>query len=80
MTSTVMPESRAAGAVAALDTVIADVIAPNAAGVDETGAFPREGVDALASRVMAPTTEALHDFVARAGLGLPLFGEEDPCC
>ncbi|WP_245592400.1 acyl-CoA dehydrogenase family protein [Actinomadura rifamycini] len=36
--------------------------------------------DALASRVMAPTTEALHDFVARAGLGLPLFGEETRCC
>ncbi|MBE1537585.1 acyl-CoA dehydrogenase family protein [Actinomadura algeriensis] len=48
MTSIVMPEPRAADPVAALDTVIADVIAPNAAGVDETGAFPREGVDALA--------------------------------
>ncbi|CAA9410444.1 MAG: Acyl-CoA dehydrogenase, Mycobacterial subgroup FadE16 [uncultured Nocardioides sp.] len=30
--------------------------------------------DALAARVMAPTTEALHDFVGRANLGLPLFG------
>ncbi|MGW5159575.1 acyl-CoA dehydrogenase family protein [Nonomuraea wenchangensis] len=29
--------------------------------------------DALAARVMAPTTEALHDFVGRATLGLPLF-------
>jgi alkylation response protein AidB-like acyl-CoA dehydrogenase len=29
--------------------------------------------DALAARVMAPTTEALHDFVGRAVLGLPLF-------
>lgn len=29
--------------------------------------------DALAARVMAPTTEALHDFVGRACLGLPLF-------
>jgi alkylation response protein AidB-like acyl-CoA dehydrogenase len=29
--------------------------------------------DALAARVMAPTTEALHDFCGRAGLGLPLF-------
>ncbi|HZB33990.1 MAG TPA: acyl-CoA dehydrogenase family protein [Streptosporangiaceae bacterium] len=29
--------------------------------------------DALAARVMAPTTEALHDFVGRAGLGQPLF-------
>lgn len=31
--------------------------------------------DALAARVMAPTTEALYDFCGRAGLGLPLFGE-----
>ncbi|GGL62084.1 acyl-CoA dehydrogenase [Streptomyces fumigatiscleroticus] len=29
--------------------------------------------DALATRVMAPTTEALHDFCGRTGLGLPLF-------
>ncbi|WP_062355635.1 acyl-CoA dehydrogenase family protein [Herbidospora yilanensis] len=29
--------------------------------------------DSLAARVMAPTTEALHDFVGRATLGLPLF-------
>ncbi|MFE1751599.1 acyl-CoA dehydrogenase family protein [Streptomyces anandii] len=31
--------------------------------------------DALAARVMAPTTEALHDFCGRAALGLPLFEE-----
>ncbi|MGV9253845.1 acyl-CoA dehydrogenase family protein [Streptomyces sp. NPDC003697] len=31
--------------------------------------------DALAPRVMAPTTEALYDFCGRAGLGLPLFEE-----
>lgn len=29
--------------------------------------------DALAARVMAPTTEALRDFVGRVTLGLPLF-------
>jgi alkylation response protein AidB-like acyl-CoA dehydrogenase len=29
--------------------------------------------DALAARVMAPTTPALRDFVGRAALGLPLF-------
>lgn len=29
--------------------------------------------DSLAARVMAPTTEALRDFVGRAALGLPLF-------
>jgi len=32
--------------------------------------------DSLAARVMAPTTEALHDFVGRIALGLPLFGGE----
>ncbi|WP_250563574.1 acyl-CoA dehydrogenase family protein [Sphaerisporangium fuscum] len=31
--------------------------------------------DALAARVMAPTTEALYDFVGRASFGLPLLGE-----
>ncbi|MEU8181091.1 acyl-CoA dehydrogenase family protein [Micromonospora sp. NPDC049044] len=31
--------------------------------------------DALAARVMAPTTDALYDFVGRASLGLPLFAE-----
>lgn len=31
--------------------------------------------DSLAARVMAPTTDALHDFVGRAALGLPLFGD-----
>ena len=29
--------------------------------------------DALAARVMAPTTDALHDFVGRAALGQPLL-------
>ncbi|ODU04249.1 MAG: acyl-CoA dehydrogenase [Pseudonocardia sp. SCN 72-86] len=29
--------------------------------------------DALAARVMAPTTSALYDFVARVSLGMPLF-------
>jgi isovaleryl-CoA dehydrogenase len=32
--------------------------------------------DALAARVMAPTTEALYDFVGRASCGLPLFDGE----
>jgi len=30
--------------------------------------------DARAARVMAPTTEALHDFIARILCGLPMFG------
>jgi isovaleryl-CoA dehydrogenase len=33
--------------------------------------------DALAARVMVPTTEALHDFVGRTCLGMPLFDAPD---
>jgi alkylation response protein AidB-like acyl-CoA dehydrogenase len=33
--------------------------------------------DSMAARVMAPTTDALHDFVGRVCCGLPLF-DEDP--
>ncbi|GIH07710.1 acyl-CoA dehydrogenase [Rhizocola hellebori] len=33
--------------------------------------------DTLAARVMAPTTQALRDFVGRATLGLPLFDGSD---
>ena len=29
--------------------------------------------DALTARVMAPTSDALHDFIARSWLGLPMF-------
>jgi len=44
-------------------------------------AFRKESVverlfrDSRAARVMAPTTDALHDFIGRALLGLPLPGE-----
>jgi alkylation response protein AidB-like acyl-CoA dehydrogenase len=33
--------------------------------------------DALAARVMAPTTDALYDFIGRSCLGLPLFDAAD---
>jgi alkylation response protein AidB-like acyl-CoA dehydrogenase len=39
----------------------------------ETG-IERHFRDSLAARVMAPTTDALLDFVGRAISGLPLFG------
>jgi alkylation response protein AidB-like acyl-CoA dehydrogenase len=48
------------------------------------GAALREGLgverllrDALAARAMAPTTDALYDFVGRTCLGLPLFDAAD---
>ena len=40
----------------------------------ETG-IERHFRDSLAARVMAPTTDALLDFVGRAMAGLPLLGE-----
>ena len=40
----------------------------------ETG-IERHFRDSLAARVMAPTTDALLDFVGRAVSGLPLLGE-----
>jgi isovaleryl-CoA dehydrogenase len=33
--------------------------------------------DARAARVMAPTTDALEDFIGRALCGLPLLDEEN---
>jgi alkylation response protein AidB-like acyl-CoA dehydrogenase len=39
----------------------------------ETG-IERRFRDARAAAVMAPTTDALHDFIGRALCGLPLFG------
>ncbi len=60
----------------ALLWVIDEVVAPGAASVNASGEFPRAQVDALgAACVMAPATDALHDFTGRALLGLPLLGE-----
>lgn len=58
----------------ALTSVIDTVLAPGAAEVDrkEPG-VERRFRDAPAARVMAPTTDALNDFVARACPGRPLL-------
>lgn len=52
---------------------LSDIVAPAAAEVGRTGAYPRTDVES-ASRWRARTTDALHDLVGRATLGLPLFG------
>ena len=54
------------------------VVAPAAAGRCGGAAFRKDvGVernwDARAATVMAPTTDALHDFIGKAVCGMPLF-------
>jgi isovaleryl-CoA dehydrogenase len=58
---------------AAAGTDLAMKLGGGAAFRKETG-IDRHFRDSLAARVMAPTTDALLDFVGRALSGLPLFG------
>ena len=58
---------------AAAGTDLAMKLCGGAAFRKETG-IDRHFRDSLAARVMAPTTDALLDFVGRAVSGLPLFG------
>jgi isovaleryl-CoA dehydrogenase len=68
-------EVKAAAAEAALEvTDVAMKVCGGAAFRKELG-IERRFRDARAARVMAPTTDALLDFVGRAALGLPLLGE-----
>ena len=59
---------------AAAGTDLAMKLCGGAAFRKETG-IERHFRDSLAARVMAPTTDALLDFIGRAISGLPLFGE-----
>ena len=66
-------ESKAVGAeTAVLVTDLAMKVSGGAAFRKELG-IERRFRDARAARVMAPTTDALLDFIGRATLGLPLF-------
>ena len=68
-------EVKAAAAEAALAvTDLAMKVCGGAAFRKELG-IERRFRDARAARVMAPTTDALLDFIGRATLGLPLFDE-----
>jgi alkylation response protein AidB-like acyl-CoA dehydrogenase len=68
-------EVKAAAAEAAVDvTDLALRVCGGAAFRKELG-IERRFRDARAARVMAPTTEALLDFVGRALTGLPLLDE-----
>ena len=68
-----MLESKALAAEAAIDvTDLAMKVCGGAAFRREVG-IERRFRDARAARVMAPTTDALLDFVGRAVSGLPLL-------
>ena len=68
-------EVKAAAAEAALTvTDLAMKVCGGAAFRKELG-IERRFRDARAARVMAPTTDALLDFIGRATLGLPLLDE-----
>lgn len=68
-------EVKAAAAEAAADAADLALKAGGGAAFRKESVVERLFRDSRAARVMAPTTEALHDFVGRALLGLPLLGE-----
>ena len=68
-------EVKAAAGEASIDvTDLAMKVCGGAAFRRELG-VERRFRDSRAARVMAPTTEALQDFIGRALTGLPLLGE-----
>jgi alkylation response protein AidB-like acyl-CoA dehydrogenase len=68
-------EVKAAAGEAAADAADLALTAGGGAAYRKESVVERLFRDSRAARVMAPTTEALHDFIGRALLGLPLLGE-----
>jgi alkylation response protein AidB-like acyl-CoA dehydrogenase len=68
-------EVKAAAGEAAADAADLALTAGGGAAYRKESVIERLFRDSRAARVMAPTTEALHDFIGRALLGLPLLGE-----
>jgi isovaleryl-CoA dehydrogenase len=68
-------EVKAAAGEAAADAADLALRAGGGAAFRKESVVERLFRDSRAARVMAPTTEALHDFVGRALLGQPLLGE-----
>jgi isovaleryl-CoA dehydrogenase len=68
-------EVKAAAGEAAADAADLALKAGGGAAFRKESVVERLFRDSRAARVMAPTTEALQDFIGRALLGLPLLGE-----
>ena len=68
-------EVKAAAGEAAADAADLALRAGGGAAFRKESAVERLFRDSRAARVMAPTTDALHDFIGRALCGLPLLGD-----
>jgi isovaleryl-CoA dehydrogenase len=68
-------EVKAAAGEAAADAADLALRAGGGAAFRKESVVERLFRDSRAARVMAPTTEALYDFIGRAVLGLPLLGD-----